>query len=1580
MNVVRPQPSPRRGIETSLGLVGLSTLLLGVSCTSERDPIDRTQPNQLPKSFFVGEDLLGTQDDPEFWFQGTLVDVGYGASQSGLFTSTYAQPMSRIKWVIQEDTLVARLTYERIDGSDGKGAGAASRDGQVVAAYRIVSHFDVRRAYNSVTGEEMNVLEENTVDRPWYEREYIRVDWSQNLSSDAYELDTLSMLGIYGGIQYTGFDYYVNDPTDPNAPVFAPDEGYLDITNRAYAAPGSIDLSHLGWGIDSFPSCWLPNDFMGGTEPVGNCNPVELTIRNSFRKVVDHDYQPMDWDGYRFQAYGAFTTDRRGYDRRYGMSDEDWHRFISRYDIWQRSHYYSDPVAMTGAVECFTDATPYGGDANRDENNDGTADECASVGNGSQCDTFSQKCTLPYRQRELRPMVWYYTKESHPDYFDPTFEAAGQWDAAMRVAVSSARYAECVSTGGEAAACRAQYPVPTGQQSDNDDLLNLVKEVDDCRYGKAYAGQDCNSVADQVGNDRGYDAEIIALAKMDEMVILCHSPVTAADPAACGAEGLDVRMGDLRYHQINVIPHPQSPSPWGIYTDSHDPLTGETIAASVNVWSHVNDLWAQQVVDKLRYIFGEITTEEITDGEYIDNWVAANQASMGGGILPGLSRDEAERRVASVAGASVEKMHNVRANLRGTDIARQVKEKRQQLAGVRADALQNPSQAAVYETRRQRAVNTNTEAALNTAQMQQLAGVQGLPVSTAMKFSSPLQGNHPGLIRDIERLTHLGHAEHHTCMRYEAPSPTSLRGLGEVLQRKFGSFDANQSSDEQLSRMEAMHSYLKRQAHFSVILHEMGHSMGERHNFVSSSDAMNFRPQYWQLRTKNKSVTTDCTSLVADGATCVGPRYFDPVSTEEQQQLIWMFMHSSVMDYAGEATQDLLGLGAYDFAAVRMFYADVVSVHDDASYALSQPRGQGVVQKLDNFGGILGFTWTGTDGTDSEIHYSALDNNYDLIQDCQAIDATKYRPASWDESVDGVWDPLLDGKLVSIDGTYSRCRQQAVDYVPWNQLRSIDAAEAGTTFLRAGPAVDASNRPRVAYGFATDRWADLGNVAVYRHDNGADAYELFNFFITEQEVNHIFDNYRRGRSTFSVRSAANRALGRYNEKMRDGAKGLGLYANIYRDFALEIGYDYEGLWPFIIGMDANSFSSIALNALSAGIAFDHFTRLMARPEAGEHFLQDGVLMSSNDVVSTAGATAMIVPNGPTGLWQTVGIGGKPVENALAEDKGEYDSEFTINAGSYYDKVFSTMLLTESVDNFISDSRRDFVDGRYRAVSMADLFPDGYRRWIANNLTNDTALKGVFVASSAAGAPMVGSDMYPTQPLGWTSWWGDEPQVCFPASQSAVCANPAGTVDLGGQSLPVTPIDPQVGWEQQKFLIAWTLMYLPENQQRWWLDQMSIWSVGEDSDPGFENRIELHDPSGKVYVAKTYGKETIFGETVQKGIGARILEYGNELVQAAYQTTDGPDIDKDGSPDWYVPTLGADGTPVVRYDPSIEHVLPSGAVSSAGSDGCNRFSFAACRCDQNRACIELSRYVSVPNFMRESMRDFGMAPPSMRGLY
>ena len=64
------------------------------------------------------------------------------------------------------------------------------------------------------------------------------------------------------------------------------------------------------------------------------------------------DYEPVDWDGRKFSAFGIFYGERFGYARNYGIVDDQWHRFAARYNIWEKSHAYqeadgTDPVTPT---------------------------------------------------------------------------------------------------------------------------------------------------------------------------------------------------------------------------------------------------------------------------------------------------------------------------------------------------------------------------------------------------------------------------------------------------------------------------------------------------------------------------------------------------------------------------------------------------------------------------------------------------------------------------------------------------------------------------------------------------------------------------------------------------------------------------------------------------------------------------------------------------------------------------------------------------------------------------------------------------------------------------------------------------------------------------------------------------------------------------------------------------------------------------------------------------------------------------------------------------------------------------------
>ncbi len=52
----------------------------------------------------------------------------------------------------------------------------------------------------------------------------------------------------------------------------------------------------------------------------------------------------------------------------------------------------------------------------------------------------------------------------------------------------------------------------------------------------------------------------------------------------------------------------------------------------------------------------------------------------------------------------------------------------------------------------------------------------------------------------------------------------------------------------------------------------------------------------------------------------------------------------------------------------------------------------------------------------------------------------------------------------------------------------------------------------------------------------------------------------------------------------------------------------------------------------------------------------------------------------------------------------------------------------------------------------------------------------------------------------------------------------------------------------------------------------------------------------------------------------------------------------------------------------------------GRPGCDATDDSQCACSSNNACMDLAKYEEVPFFMRQAMRDYGLAAPSMRGLY
>ncbi len=1420
----------RLGIAAITGTVGWAS----VGCAQERDPINQVQADALDKHFFVGASLSDNTDDPEFYMRNTVVDVPDGDS-NGLFSAYDSQPLARIKWEIQEDNLIARLTYDQIANDDGHGS-QTTNSGQIVGMWTITSQFDIRRSYNPQTGEELNLITENSTDRPWYQRDYFRVDWSKNLVTDAYSLDTLSGAGIFG-VKFDPEAYYVQDPSDPNAPTFDQDNGYFDVTTKALATPQLIDTP---WG--NFPACWFTE-----TIPTLNCNPTEITLRLSFKKVVDTDYEPEDWDGNKMDAFGWFTEDRIGYDRNYGILDDNWHRFAARYNIWNQSHIQGSECAIdywrdannniinykvNSDGSFATDAnglpipdasgqphpgTPIGSDVHRDLNKNGTEDECEFSdpnGNllhaGSQCDEFTHKCDLPLYERTTKTIPWYFGADGAPDLFASTGRALNEWNVAvLRAAL----------IGQNVEATRVQQTSPV------DPTFNL--------------GTEDALVADQ--------APGVTTPKFQPIFTLCHNPSITTDNPACfkhdsagnalkGADGgpimVTARLGDIRYNFVDMIPTPQSSSPWGIMVDANDPLTGEKVTTSVNEWASVLDVAAQGTEDLLRWINGEITDAQITSGAYLKDWVNASKLGTGAYQPDTLTHDQIVNAPKSISNPGLTTQLTPTSGKYSSHLSPGA------FMSANAASLaktQGGSIDSVFEGNRQKLIGSQFETQMITPMLVQRAGYNpnATPIAgntSVIQAASPLQGMNPQVKMWVQRLKDQNAAYMSRC-EVEQPEPDALVGMARQAQRLYPlPQDAAKGSPGyaavgdpnyaplKAQRDQALHQWIREQFNVSVIAHEMGHSMGLRHNFTGSWDSMNYKPQYWQLRTENgkEKACSDITQPHVDGHDCVGPRWIDPVTDEETNGLLWKWGSSTVMDYPGDQTQDMNDIGLYDKAAMRFGYADLADVDKTIRSGPEKTLYDG---RYDGFGGISGpFDITAfSQAGPSSAHYSQFNDMYNLLGNCSAQT-----------------DPT--------DLLSAHCDGVALD---WAARR--DMIDGHDTLYSDAPLIhwehNSKNQLRHPYMFGSDEFADFGNMPVFRFDSGADAYEQAQFITSTYENRYIFVNFRRDRTTFDTDAVVSRIESRYFDKLTSATKALGLYLTE-------------------LGSQAGSFTDPVQGAgllfphtLASAISMNEFVKVFTRPEPGIYNSTDANGVAIIDGTSqNAGMVSIPVGSGD----------GRYINNDYDYSQGYWWSSYQTQVGSYYEKLDSVYYMTEAYNDFVQNSRDQYVDGRYLNINYSTLYPDQMRRFFSGIMQNDLSAFAPFVQVQAQG----NSSTVPTASVQYLPWQG-----------TATLNYPAGAM----------PVDPVIGWEEQFPALILGFEFGSTTLVQDWVDQMRVFSTGGTDTVSIPDaqQVVYDDPtSGIEYIARDYGQEMVNGKMVRTTPGARMVQYASDLAKATFVSTPG----------------------------------------------------------------------------------------------
>lgn len=1432
-------------------------LLLGtMGCAEEREPINRVQANALDKSFFVAG-LADDTDNPQFYWRNFVVD---GSEAQELVGIGSWSGVDRIKWEITEDRLIARKAYQP---GQGDNKGATHTDGLIVAAFAIEKHFDIVREYNPSTGEQLNVVGENTTDRPWFERKYMRVDWSVNEVDSPLWTDMFQGK-VFGDIKVTPVAYYQSDANHPDAPHFDVEDGYFDITSKFFLEPSSMDSPFVDLSGD-VPACIVMGIYTGSA--IETCDPQEAVIRSSFWRVdksdPDQDYEPFEnttaeldiignpgGQGDAFSV-GIVTAPVQEWDPQYGYTDEGMRKYMHRHNMWEQNHVtlgscssdadcggeYGSGAFCTTQGQCSV-SCDY--DNARDENKDGTEDSCAgrladlgySGSKGSQCSPRN-RCTLPYRDRTVKPIGYWMnaeTPEALQDRLDDagnvvekgsTERLMGAWNQAFVFAAAKAREVECRRTGdGNRQACHEQFFEPG--------------KIDMVEFG----GWGIESPKDKT-----------------PVFVTCHNPVREYDPELCGEVGESARVGDVRKNFLFYWPH-ASRAPWGgIANWNADPLTGQIIGASATTMGRSATYAAAMVRDIIMVANGELSMEDITSGVP----ATAYERRLQHGHAPkAYSQAQIEATTEQLGVGADNAYETLGTDMPAGDLMSLQRQRLQALDAASTPIGTSSSSHLKFQAIAGRLQSTEIEADLiDSNTLVDSAGMSPLtPMSDdVLELISPLRGGDSFVTSSVQR--DLNHAfssrgvcfgDHHA----GHVGNTDIQGVAAYFAEKYSNdklkSEFGEMSDGQLSkkRAELIYEDLWKDTYMGIQLHEVGHSIGMLHVFSSSYDSTNFNPQYWQLRTNEGRAAADCEGQVRENAgapdaedTCMGPRYLDPPTSEEMgrgsesRPGINYFGHTSTMEYQNERFFETVGLGAFDLHTVSALYGRVLSTFDPEVI----PTGEGGQER---FGARL-FTQL----TESELlyygnptinsgavftqsaHYTRAARLMKIWESMSCRDATdeEKRVAEW---------RIVNGKV---------CTHPKKDYAAWQDF--VDDYPSPDIDFDTAPKV------RVSYDYAKDqirwpfRWATSNNSYIHANpsDAGADVYETTMATIEKWEYNYPFTYFRRQNRDWYSRSIPSRTANRFYERLRATHWGI---AN---DNAR---YKATGLYSLV----ANNDDWHRPYVMAEKAMFTAIAKSLLAPQPGDYTLVD----ASINLYDTDGGGQFSSPefilDAATGRYVDPSFGGS------ADSGGSWSYQTWVEWTGYtQEKSDAAKALTDGRPVLFTISRDNYLDGRNVNINFRTDQPKALDRLLGGVLANDWHSVAMYVP------PAQSNELeYPEPQM--VDFFDDDYQ------------RPAGS----------RLVFPNLGYKQQLGLAVWAQIFgrldsdlTLANKMRVWIDGTSAATVPESEQIRFTN-----PDTGLTYVARRFGTESWMGRGIETGIASRMLEHANQLLVTVFL----PQFDED----------------------------------------------------------------------------------------
>lgn len=1403
-----------------LGVLGNS-----VGCAEERDPINRVQAGAVPKAFFLGPDLEDYRDDPEFRTKSFNID---SAANTDNYSGTVggASAVERVRWEVTEKFLFARRSYQESPGADkrglprvevspGKWEFPTEPTGTIIAAYPILSHFDIRRGYNPSTGEEQNTLEENLSDRPWQQREYMRVDWSKN-EAQSTSGDTMWVFGA--GTKANAIEYNASNESDSeDRPHFELEDGYFDITNKYTITPEVIP----SFGV---PECVIIGFYNGTTS--FDCTPTEVTMRHSFVKLTGaEDFEPFeesmasrDIVGNWGNAGNSFNREYGGppitaWDPQYGFTDANTKTFYAIHNIWEKSHQ---------DVACSSNA---------DVDKDGTADECSAEmtkyrGNtGSQCDVHVGKCTIPVRDRVVKPIGYWLNADAPQDLTDEVSEdgktvvrtgayeeLTETWNQLFKVAVATRREVECRRTReGTRESCHAEYFEGTGPES-----KQMVK----------FGGW-------------GIDTPIeLPVDKGLPIVTTCHNPVRAYDQPMCGTPGEVVRLGDVRKNYAIYWAYASRAPYGGVASIGGDPLTGEMVGVTATTMMRSAYFAAAQQRDIIALALGDLKMEELIEGVQASRYAdRVKNGTVSDAMTKPVSKAELEAAVKNIDLASIQ----AAVGESPASLAKMTKVERQLKAALAQhwSSPQGPLMGAA-EARFQgllgkldgvpemREVSNKGLHRLVSESQNKNTAVYDAISTMASKDPSRIQN----LFSQYEAYLGSRGVCFHDSINTSAAGSIYLPTLAPYFKKLYGSLDPKE-------RGVRIYKDLLRESTKGIAFHEIGHSLGLRHNFASSWDSLNYPPQYWQLRTNEGQSTAECSE--SNKGNCMGPRYLDPVTDDEAgrgsepRPGIEYFANTTTMEYQIERGGETVGAGTYDLHAMKTLYgrsletfdANQVTPNDQTLFGV-KALSQGIPSEL-----ILN-----TSGSQLSLglHYTrmaALAKVFEPKRDC--------RPATDEEKEIAKWR-IVHGKI---------CSQSPKNHLAYEDMvtspigikvgaQNIPIGVDGVRWK--GKDENGKELVRWVYRYGEDYSAG-GYIHAKPFDSGADVYEITQNVINRFENQYPWSYFRRQSKEFAWWSLS--------------------YGVANSTFARLRGYH----WTTTTNLGRADVDSLTddngnrPDVLASRDMFDFLQRVVLTPEPGRY--SDVSLRTS----SRPGA-APIFDTDDSGdskiIIGTLGIvDGRFVQVDFDNGRGGSWDYFNYPTHTGFDeeKVLALRELVDSRPTLSTVSRENALDGRDPYISFRTDTPHAIDRFLGGLLSEDW--ETIAPSMNADGASHTVFSLVDKDP--------------------SALKRPADSKGI---------IFPNIGYANELGAGIYGLLFSRFSTDMVLAQKMRIRYQGDNSPVIPADRVmAFRDPiTGYRYEAVRYGTETIGGRAVEKGIASRMLQRANELLGDAYENVSEADPD------------------------------------------------------------------------------------------